>query len=208
MAFHETRFPTGVSNSSTVGSRRKTIVATTGAGVDYASQQWVDSVREFEATYGVKTDEDIADLLEFFEERRGRFHGFRWKDKMDYQSCAWGETTSMTDQNIGTGDGETNTFQLRKRYGQVYNVYYRNIRKPVAGTVSVAVGGVEATKYLLDTTTGIVTFANPPADGAAVTAGFEFDVPVRFNTDALNVELTHFGAGTVLGVPLKELLED
>jgi uncharacterized protein (TIGR02217 family) len=114
-----------------------------------------------------------------------------------------------TDQLIGAGDGAARTFQLVKRYGAGASAFVRTIAKPVAGTVRVAVQGVESpgAHYSVDVKTGVVTFAAgavPPA-GAAVTAGFEFDVPVRFDTDRLTIDLAAFQAGDIPSIPLIEI---
>jgi uncharacterized protein (TIGR02217 family) len=114
------------------------------------------------------------------------------------------------DQAIGTGDGVTATFQLAKTYGATYAPYARPIAKPVAGSVRVAVNGIEQTEgsaFSVDTTTGIVTFlaGHIPASGAAIRAGFLFDVPVRFDSDYLEVDLSAFAAGSVPRIPLVEI---
>ena len=115
-----------------------------------------------------------------------------------------------TDQTIGTGDGASNTFQLVKTYGALYSPYQRPIAKPVAGSVRIAVAGTEATAgtdFTVDSTTGLVTFlaGHVPAVGAVVSAGFMFDVPVRFDTDYLEVDLSAFAAGAIPKIPLVEI---
>ena len=102
------------------------------------------------------------------------------------------------------------TFQLAKTYGALYSPYQRPIAKPVDGSVRVAVAGVEktaGTDFNVDTTTGLVTFlaGHIPPVGAAVTAGFLFDVPVRFDTDYLEVDLSAFAAGAIPKIPLVEI---
>jgi uncharacterized protein (TIGR02217 family) len=53
----------------------------------------------------------------------------------------------------------------------------------------------------------VVTFlpGHVPGVGAAVTAGFLFDVPVRFDTDYLEVDLSAFAAGAIPSIPLIEI---
>jgi uncharacterized protein (TIGR02217 family) len=147
-------------------------------------------------------------VLAFFEERRGRFHSFLWRDGLDYSSNGTATPTAL-DQAIGTGDGETVSFQLTKRYGADFDPYLRPITRPVAGSVLVAVAGASlaAADFSVDATTGVVTLEVAPALGAAVTAGFLFDVPVRFDTDRLEVELTSFDAAEVPNIPLLEVRE-
>ena len=109
------------------------------------------------------------------------------------------------DQAIGTGDGATTRFQLVKRYGSGLRDYLRSITKPVAGSVRVAVAGQEVTGFTLDTLAGVVTLAAAPAMGAAVTAGFGFDVPARFDTDELRINLTQFAGGDIPDIPIVEI---
>src|SRR5690606_17216981 len=113
-----------------------------------------------------------------------------------------------SDQTIGQGDGETTRFQLIKRYGVDFDPYLRPITRPVAGSVVLAVGGtvLGAGAFSVDLLTGIVTLVQAPAEGEAVTAGFAFDVPVRFDTDRLDVELTSFDAALAPAIPIIEVL--
>jgi uncharacterized protein (TIGR02217 family) len=148
-------------------------------------------------------------VLEFFEARAGQLHGFRFRDPVDFKSCSPGGAVTASDQGIGTGDGVTATFQLIKTYGDAGGASVREIAKPVAGSVAVSVGGVMAGPgdFALDATTGRVTFipAKIPAGGAAIRAGYEFDVPVRFDTDRIDVDLTQFQAGRIPSIPLVEV---
>lgn len=210
MAFHEVRFPTAISLGSSGGPERRTEIVTVGSGAEERNQRWADSRRRYDAGYGVKRVEDLYAVIEFYEERRGQFHGFRWKDHADYKSCLPTGTPSPTDQSIGTGDGAEDDFQLVKAYGSAYAPWSRTISKPVAGTVRVAVAGVEKTEgthWTVDTTTGIVTFdvGSIPTAGQAVTAGYEFDVPARFDTDQLTINLASFAHGDVPNIPVVEI---
>lgn len=208
MAFHEVRFPTRISRGSAGGPERRTQIVTLGSGAEERNQQWADSRRRYDAGYGLRSVDDIHDILGFFEERRGRLHGFRWKDWSDFKSVAPGATISATDQTLGLGDGSTTAFQLVKAYGASFAPYTRTIAKPVSGSVLVAVDGIlqaAGTDYTLDETTGVVAFTTAPANGLAVTAGYEFDVPARFDTDRLDINLVAFGAGDIPNIPVVEL---
>ena len=145
--------------------------------------------------------DDMAALTAFFEARRGRLYGFRFRDFADFKSCAPGEAVAATDQRIGVGDGTRRSFGLSKAYGD----HERRIRKPVEGSVRVAVGGVETSGFEVDAATGAVTLAAAPASGAMVTAGFVFDTPVRFDADRIEVTLESFGAGRMVAMPLIEV---
>lgn len=208
--FHEVRFPTAIAFGATGGPERRTEIVTLGSGHEERNSRWVDSRRRYNAGYGVRTLDDLHAVIAFFEERRGRLYGFRWRDRIDFQSCGPGETPAATDQAIGTGDDATNAFQLVKTYGSAHAPYGREILKPVEGTVTVAIDGVPASEgvaWTCDVTTGVVTFdpgAVPGVD-AAVTAGFQFDVPVRFDSDRLDINLTSFAAGDIPAIPLVEI---
>jgi uncharacterized protein (TIGR02217 family) len=152
----------------------------------------------------------LQEVVAFFEERRGQLYGFRWCDRLDHSSAQPGAAVSPLDQPLGVGDGARATFQLMKTYGGTHAPYARPVSKPVPGSVRVAVAGGEVpigTAFTCDTTTGVVTFlpGHIPASGAAVTAGFLFDVPVRFDTDYLEVDLSAFAAGAIPKIPLVEI---
>lgn len=207
-AFHEILFPLDIALKSSGGPERRTEVVTLGSGREERNARWAHSRRRYDAGYGVKTLEALSEVVAFFEERRGRLYGFRWRDRLDQASGAGAVTPN--DQIIGTGDGETAAFQLTKTYGSLYAPYQRPIVKPVSGSVRVAVDGVEVEEgedFTVDATTGIVTFlaGHVPAAGHAVTAGFRFDVPVRFDTDYLEVDLAAFSAGAIPKIPLIEV---
>lgn len=208
--FHEVRFPTGIAFGATGGPERRTEIVTLASGAEERNTRWADSRRRYNAGYGIRTLDDLHAVVAFFEERRGRLYGFRWLDRIDHKSCAPGAAPDPTDQAIGTGDGATAAFQLAKTYGALHAPYTRTIAKPVAGSVRVAVEGIEkvaGSDWTVDPTTGLVTFAAGaiPGAGAAVTAGFAFDVPVRFDIDALDINLTSFAAGDIPAIPLVEV---
>jgi uncharacterized protein (TIGR02217 family) len=206
-AFHEVRFPIDISTSSRGGPERLTEIIVTGAGREQRNTRWTHSRRRYDAGYGVKTPAAIALVLAFFEERRGRLYGFRWRDRADDRSCAPGGTPSAADQMIGVGDGATQGFQLTKLYGANFAPYRREISKPVAGSVRVAVGGVEKSgvDFSLDETTGVARFRTAPPSGASITAGFIFDTPVRFDTDYLEIDFAGLAAGQIPKIPLIEI---
>jgi uncharacterized protein (TIGR02217 family) len=209
MSFHEILFPLDIALRSAGGPQRRTELVSFGSGREQRNARWADSRRRYDAGYGVKTLEALQAVVTFFEERRGQLHGFRWRDRLDHASAAPGAPLSPLDQGIGIGDGVTATFQLVKTYGAGFAPYARQIAKPVAGSVRVAVAGGElaGSAFSCDTSTGVVTLLSGhiPAVGAAVTAGFLFDVPVRFDTDYLEVDLSAFAAGAIPKIPLVEI---
>jgi uncharacterized protein (TIGR02217 family) len=205
MSFDNVRFPAGISRGSSGGPERRTEIVVTGSGAEERNSRWANSRRRYDAGFGIRSLDDIHQVIAFFEERRGRLIGFRFKDHMDWKSCAPRAQVSALDQAIGTGDGARRSFQLVKRYGSGLRDYVRTITKPVAGSVRIAVAGTAVTGFSVDTLTGMVTLAQAPATGAAVTAGFEFDVPVRFDTDELRINLTQFAAGDIPQIPMVEI---
>lgn len=207
MAFHEVRLPARLAFGSTGGVERRTEVVTLGSGFERRSTPWAHGRRRYLIGANLRTLDDMAALTAFFEARRGRLYGFRFRDFADFKSCAPGAAITAFDQALGVGDGERVRFDLRKRYGEDDEAVERRIAKPVEGTAKMAVGGevLASDAFELDASTGVVTLTSPPASGVAVTAGFEFDVPVRFDADRIDVTLESFAAGRMAAVPLIEV---
>lgn len=209
MAFHQVRFPLDVALGARGGPERLTDVVTLASGAEERNSRWADSRRRFDAGYGIKSLADMQVVLAFFEERRGRFHSFLWKDALDSSSAAPGVSVSPNDQPLGAGDGSTTQFQLVKRYGASFDPYDRAITKPVAASVRIALDGVEAaaSDFSVDDLSGMVTFNTAPASGVTITAGFDFDIPVRFLSERLDIELDSFDAANAPSVPVIEVRE-
>jgi uncharacterized protein (TIGR02217 family) len=210
MSFHEVRFPTAISRASQGGPERRTDVVVLGSGYEERNARWADSRRSYNAGYGVRSLDDLHAIIAFFEERRGRLHAFRWRDPADWKSCPPEGQPSAVDQVIGTGDGTNSVFQIVKTYGSTFAPWQRLITKPVAATVMVAVDGAvrtAGTHCTLDATRGVVTFlpSHVPAVGAVISAGYEFDVPVRFDSDRLEVNLQGFRHGAIPNIPIVEV---
>lgn len=208
-SFHDVLFPLAVSFGATGGPEwRNEIVALT-SGREKRNTRFAHSRRHYDAGTGLRSLEDLHEVLAFFEARRGSLHGFRFRDPFDMKSCAPGASPTAFDQALGTGDGTARRFALAKTYGAGPDAYRRPVEKPVAGTLRIAVAGVEraATDFSFDEATGEVVFASgsAPGNGQAVTAGYEFDVPVRFDTDRLSVSLRAFKAGQIPSIPLIEV---
>lgn len=208
MQFHEVRFPANLSFGSTGGPERRTEIVTLANGFEERNTPWSQSRRRYDAGVGMRSLDDIEQLIGFFEARQGQMYGFRWKDWSDFKSCAPSETVRFEDQQLGKGDGETRSFDLIKRYRSGEQFYARTLSKPVAGTVKAGIDGValsEGVHFEVDTVAGKIVFEAPPETGADVTAGFEFDVPVRFDTDRIQTSVASFQAGDIPSVPVVEL---
>ena len=208
MTFHEVRFPASLSFGSVGGPERRTEIVTLANGFEERNTPWEHSRRRYDAGLGLRSLEDVEALIAFFEARRGQLYGFRWKDWADFKSSSALTPPAFEDQRIGTGDGKRHAFLLEKTYRSGAQSYVRPIAKPVAGTVRAGVQGVELQEgldYEVDLATGVVTFADAPALGTVVTAGFEFDVPARFDTDRIATSVASFRAGEVPAVPVVEV---
>lgn len=208
MNFHEVRFPTSLSFGSTGGPERKTDIVTLTNGFEERNTPWEHSRRHYDAGAGLRSLDDIDLLISFFESRRGQLYGFRWKDWSDYKSCQPSKDISELDQEIGRGDGVNRNFQLIKTYFSGDQKYTRPITKPVKGSVRIAIAGDprrDISDFVLDVTSGQITFESAPDIGARITAGFEFDVPARFDTDRIMTSLATFKAGEVPNVPVIEV---
>ena len=208
MAFHDIRFPPALSFGSRGGPERRTEIVALANGHEERNTPWADARRRYDAGVGLRSLDDVEALVAFFEARSGQLHGFRWKDWADYRSARLSLPITELDQSLGFGDGVRTVFRLRKAYASGAQVYWRPVAKPVAGSVRVALAGdpmVLGLQVELDPARGEIAFATPPAPGAEVTAGFEFDVPVRFDTDRIEVSVASFHAGEVPRVPVVEV---
>jgi uncharacterized protein (TIGR02217 family) len=206
VAFHEIRCPDTISRGARGGPERRTQVVELASGDEERNASWANSRRRYDVAYGIRRADDLAAVVAFFEARNGRLHGFRYKDWADYKSSLPSQGTGATDQQIGIGTGSLTSFQLAKRYISGAQFWTRSVAKPVAGTVRVALGLVEQLSgWTVDAATGLVTFATPPATCVIVRAGFEFDVPVRFDTDMLDVTLDIERLGSITSIPLLEI---
>lgn len=208
MSFHEVRFPTNLSFGSAGGPERRVEIVALANGYEERNTPWAHSRRRYDAGIGLRSLDDLERVMAFFEARSGQLFGFRWKDWTDFKSSLPSGQPAATDQAIGVGDGALTVFQLSKVYTSGPVSYRRPIRKPVAGTVVVALDGVplqEGTDFTVDPSTGLVTLAAPAPVGAALSAGFEYDVPVRFDTDRIVASVAAFQAGEAPSVPVVEV---
>lgn len=208
MSFHEVRFPASLSFGSVGGPERRTDIVALANGFEERNTPWAQSRRRYDAGVGLRSLDDVEQLIAFFEARRGQLHAFRWKDWSDYKSCLPSKDVRYDDQEIGRGDGHQTVFQLVKTYQSGAQSYVREIKKPVLGTVKAGVQRDELQEGLnfeVDLATGLVTFEIAPAEGLEVTAGFEFDVPVRFDADRIQTSVASFRAGDVPNVPVVEV---
>ena len=202
-AFDEVQFPVAISFNSTGGPMRQTQIVVLGSGAERRNARWANSRRAYNIGY-LRSMDDAHAIIEFFEARNGRLIGFRFKDWSDFKSCAPQQAVTPTDQVLqSSGSGTLTTLQLLKLYNSGASSWTRNIVKPVTGSVRLAYDGIETEDFTVDTTTGLVTCT--PGAGVTVTAGYEFDVPARFDTDKLEINLKDALAGELQNIPILEL---
>lgn len=190
MAFVETpRFPDYISRGSQGGPGYMTRITNYGAGYEARDILWTYGQHRYDVSYGLKEIQYVYDLVEFFHAMKGRGHSFRFKDYADYKSCAIEATIASTDQIISTGTSSTTTdYQIKKIYTAGVATT-RSITKPISTSLLVSINGTDTTAFTVSSTSGIITFTAAPATDATITAGYEFDVPCRFDSDYLPVEL-------------------
>lgn len=197
MAFIEVQFPADISYGSSGGPEYATDIVASQSGYEQRNVNWEQARARYNVAHGVKTKSQLDALIAFFRARKGRAHGFRFKDWTDYQASA---------VTIGTGDGTTTQFQLLKTYVSGSVTETRIIKKPVSGTVQIYKNAVlQSSGVSVDMATGIVTFTGAPAEEQAITASFQFDVPVRFDTDRLSASLDAYGIHSWLDISLVEV---
>lgn len=202
-AFHDVRFPLSIGLAARGGPERRTEIVPLVSGREERNAVWAGSRRRWDAAPGVRSLDDVALLLAFFEARRGRLHAFRFADPLDHKSCAPSAEMSATDQLLGEGDGARTEFQLTRTYGTGASAWTRAITHPVEATVLVAVDGAPAAFTVQDG--GVIVLDAPAPNGASVTAGYRFDTPARFDADRLEITAEGFRAGDLGAVPLIEV---
>jgi uncharacterized protein (TIGR02217 family) len=197
MAFIETRFPTDISYGSGGGPEYSTDIVISQSGYEQRNSNWSQARARYNVAHGIKTQAQLNTLIAFFRARKGMADGFRFKDWTDYNASG---------QPIGTGNGIQTIFQLLKSYNSGTVTESRIISKPIAGTVNIYANSIlQSSGYSLDTSTGKVTFTTAPTSGVVITADFEFDVPVRFDTDRLSATLDTYGSNSWNDIPLVEI---
>lgn len=202
-SFHNVRLPVDVEQGAQGGPAFKTTILPLSSGFEQRNIDWERQRGDWDVSYGIRTKSDLDEIVEFFHVRRGRAYGFRFKDWSDFE---------ITAQAIGTGDGSNAAFQVFKRYTSGSDVFDRRITRLVTGTLSVFVNAVlktVTTHYTVNLETGLITFTggNIPTLGQIVSVTVEFDIPVRFDIDKLNVKMHWEEAMEIPSIPILELKE-
>lgn len=202
-AFDDVLFPLALGREARVATSFSTRVFTAVSGHETRNTDWADAQMRYDVGPGLRSAQDAQALARFFRARRGAARGFRFLDPFDSQSA---DAVTALDQPLGTGDGVATGFALMKYYGEGEDAQARRITRPVAGSVRVAVDGVESAAFILGGA-GMVHFADPPPPGAVLTAGFAFHVPVRFEQDRLDLQAVAPNGADIASVPLIEIRE-
>jgi len=206
-AFDDVLFPLAIGREASVVPAFSTQTVESLSGHERRSSDWADARLSFDAGPGVRSEADLVTLVAFFRARRGAARGFRFTDPFDNGSAPAGEAVSAIDQRFGTGDGVTATFRLAKYYGEGADAQQRFITRPVAGSIRIAVNGMEQMSGWSHAGLGVIAFDSAPANGAVLRCGYRFDVPVRFAEDRLEINRATFAAGEAPSVPLVEIRE-
>lgn len=205
-AFDDVIYPLALGRDAGVSPEFSTNVAVTSSGHERRNSLWSDARLRFDVGPGLRSENELGTLLGFFRARRGAARGFRLEDPFDFSSNGMTGTPASGDQKLGLGDGLKASFQLVKNYGAGDEPQIRPITRPRSDTISISIDGLENFDWELGQG-GIITFQTAPPDGAEVTAGFLFDVPVRFAEDRLDITGAAFTAGEAPSVPLIEIRE-
>ena len=201
--FYEINFPENISIKSKYYIEYNTNINKSKNGREQRISNTDEPLLYYNIVSGIKTKDDIDSIIKLFKLVKGRAIGFRFKDWLDY---------SVKNQTIGIGDGETKEFQLIKSYTTALNdeniTHIRKITKPVKSTVDIFVNGVNYNNNLnIDYTSGKIVFNNPVALNEVITANFEFDVPVRFDNDTLEISMRNVNSGELNNIKLVEIIE-
>ena len=200
--FDDVAYPLTLGRDAAASPEFSTSVAVTASGHEYRNALWSDARMRYDVGPGIRSEAELGTLIAFFRARYGPARGFRLRDPFDFSSAAMTGTPSASDQRIGTGDGMASRFRLVKNYGE----QQRRITRPQPGSIRIAVGAVETAAWRYETG-GWIVFDSAPAAGAPITAGYLFDVPVRFAEDRLDVSGVSFAAGEAPSVALIEIRE-
>ncbi len=196
--FIDARFPTDISYGISGGPYFETEIIETHSGAEYRNIRTPYGRNKYNIVSGIKTKEQLDEVVSFFRAAKGKAMGFRFKDWLDFEA---------TQQFLGWGDGKSQEFQLVKIYSKGVTIEARKITKPVRNTEKIFINGKRTRLYKVDYDTGVVCFAKPPRKGAKIEADFEFDVPVRFNSDQLSVSMENYGVHSFDNIDLIELVE-
>lgn len=207
--FHDIRLPVQFGFGAQASLERRTEILLLGSGRENRNAVWARARRRFDIGPAIQTLERATQLMAFFEARMGRLYAFRFRDFTDFASSAVNHPVTPLDQVLSPLASDPSRFQLRKAYRSGPGEVFRAITLPLAETLRVAVNGTEVragSDFRLDPLTGFVDFTTAPPNNAVVSAGFAFDIAVRFEADRLDIALEAPNAARAISVGLIEVL--
>ncbi|MEE9432792.1 MAG: DUF2460 domain-containing protein [Sphingorhabdus sp.] len=205
-AFDDVVFPLEIGRQASALAQFSTNIVATLSGHESRNSDWADARQSYDVSPGIRSESEVGILLDFFRARHGSAKGFRFRDPFEHSSSAMTGTPGTGDQEIGVGDGVQTEFALIKQYGAGDERQMRRITRPVTDSAVIAIDGIPASGWTLGEQ-GIIIFETAPEEGALVTAGFLFDVPVRFAEDLIEINRATFLAGEIPSVALIEVRE-
>lgn len=181
----------------TSSPRWSTTITQVASAAEHRNQNWLNPLHSFKASQAVRCHEELEDLLEHWMVMRGPLFTFPMQDPLDFASARLKKANlapalAGTDQFIAFGDGFTRVFTLQKKYTRGGVDYFRPITLPVVETVELMLNAIPVDDsgspggpYTVDVVrdTGELIFSHAPPVASILTAGFLFDVPVRFLGD-------------------------
>lgn len=224
------RLPEEIERGALGGPRFNTTVLSLDSGFEKRNQNWIDTRGEWDLGYGLlrkfqddplSVELDLDMLINLFYVAGGKAHSFRFKDFSDFEIGMENGVDLASPQLIGLGDDVTTQFQVFKRYSFPggATTHDRFLTKLVASTVRVYLDGALqtlTTHYTVDADRGNINMVTAPASTGGTGPGgeellairCEYDVHVRFDTDALDVNMELFSAGSWPSFPIIELREN
>jgi uncharacterized protein (TIGR02217 family) len=186
-AFLEERLPIDVRIGMSYADDYTVLITQTAGGAEFRKLVQPFPVRSFHVNFTTDQADLWARVIALYHRAYGKYAGFRVRCLDDYSTNNLTGTPTPLDEPLA--NTATGIYQLRNFYGTngtaLAGVGYpwRNLYKPVAGTVVAAKNGITISSGLtVDTTTGLITISPAPTIGDAITAGCLFDIPCRFNS--------------------------
>ncbi len=194
------RLPEDVERGANGGPAWRTIVQTLSSGNEQRIQEWQEQRGAWQIGYGITTLALLQAVVDLFQAQKGRAFAFLFKDWSDFAGTA--EATVPT-----VGDAVETDFQMTRNYDTAVRSYARPITQTIDATVNVYIDTILQVSGFTLEAGGIIRFSSPPAGGEVITADFEFDVPVRFNQDNLNIDVEVFDKGSIPDISIIEVRE-
>lgn len=179
ISFSDKLLPIEFSLGAVGGPEFSTNILGMANGAEQRNINWKYGRCRYDLFPALRSSDKLEELLSFFRVHLGRAVGFRMRDWADCK---------ITKGFVAVADGKTAEFQLVKRYVVSDMERVRLIRKPCKGSVMVFVDDA-LSNPVCDYNSGKITFAFAPPKDSIITCSLDFDIPVRFDTDYLEINL-------------------